>query len=84
MVYFLAASDRLPKPPHSPGFNKIEEVWTMRTLLRVSIPVEKGNEAIKSEVLPQTFQSVMEALRVRGSCRRRSSRCSRTSTQPSF
>jgi hypothetical protein len=36
---------------------------TMRTLLRVSIPVEKGNEAIKSGALGQTFQSVMEALK---------------------
>ena len=35
----------------------------MRTLLRVSIPVEKGNEAIKSGALGQTFQSVMETLK---------------------
>lgn len=35
----------------------------MRTLLRVSIPVEKGNEAIKSGALPQTLQSVMKTLK---------------------
>ena len=35
----------------------------MRTLLRVSIPVEKGNEAFKSGALGQTFQSLMEALK---------------------
>jgi hypothetical protein len=35
----------------------------MRTLLRVSIPVEKGNEAIKSGALQQTFESTIEALK---------------------
>lgn len=35
----------------------------MRTLLKVSVPVEKGNEAIKSGALQQTFQSAMEALK---------------------
>jgi hypothetical protein len=35
----------------------------MRTLLRVSIPVEKGNEAFKSGMLARTIQSVMEALK---------------------
>ena len=35
----------------------------MRTLLRVSIPVERGNEAIKSGALGETFRSVMEALK---------------------
>ena len=35
----------------------------MRTLLKVSMPVEKGNEAIKSGALRRTFQSVEEALK---------------------
>jgi hypothetical protein len=35
----------------------------MRTLLRVSIPVEKGNEAFKSGALRQTMQSLMETLK---------------------
>ena len=32
-------------------------------LLKVSIPVEKGNEAFKSGVLQRTMQSAMEALK---------------------
>jgi hypothetical protein len=35
----------------------------VRTLLKVSMPVEKGNEAIKSGALQQTLQSVMETLK---------------------
>ena len=35
----------------------------MRTLLKVSIPVEKGNEAFKSGALMQTMQSMMETLK---------------------
>jgi hypothetical protein len=34
----------------------------MRTLLRVSIPVEKGNEAIGSGMLGSTLQALSEAL----------------------
>ncbi len=35
----------------------------MRTLLKVSIPVEKGNEAARSGALPSTIQALMETLR---------------------
>ena len=35
----------------------------MRMLLKVSIPVEKGNEAFESGALGQTFQSAMEELK---------------------
>ena len=35
----------------------------MRMLLKISIPVEKGNEAIKSGALPRTMQSTIEALK---------------------
>ena len=35
----------------------------MRMLLKISMPVEKGNEAIKSGTLPRTMQSTMEALK---------------------
>ncbi len=35
----------------------------MRMLLKVSIPVEKGNEAIKSGALQRTLQSAIEALK---------------------
>lgn len=34
----------------------------MRTLLKVSIPVDKGNEAATSGALPRTIQELMEAL----------------------
>jgi hypothetical protein len=40
----------------------LKEVEEMRTLLKISIPAEKGNEAIKSGALGQTFQSTMELL----------------------
>lgn len=35
----------------------------MRMVLKVGIPVEKGNEAFKSGELARTFQSAMEALK---------------------
>jgi hypothetical protein len=35
----------------------------MRMLLKVSIPVEKGNEAFESGALGKTFQSAMEELK---------------------
>ncbi len=35
----------------------------MRMLLKVSIPVEKGNEAFKSGALQRILQSTMEALK---------------------
>jgi hypothetical protein len=35
----------------------------MRTLLKVSMPVEKSNEAITSGALEQTVKSTMEALK---------------------
>ncbi len=35
----------------------------MRMLLKVSIPVEKGNEAFKSGALDRTMQSAMETLK---------------------
>jgi hypothetical protein len=35
----------------------------MRTMLKVSIPVEKGNEAIKSGALGKTFQTTIDALK---------------------
>ena len=35
----------------------------MRMLLRVTIPVEKGNEAFKSGALGRTMQAAMEALK---------------------
>src|SRR3970040_1120560 len=35
----------------------------VRMLLKISIPVEKGNEAIKSGALPRTMQSTIEALK---------------------
>jgi hypothetical protein len=35
----------------------------MRMLLKISMPVEKANEAAKSGVLQRTIQSTMEALK---------------------
>lgn len=35
----------------------------MRTLLKVSVPVEKGNEAATSGALPRTIQSLIETLK---------------------
>ena len=35
----------------------------MRMLLKVSVPVEKGNEAYKSGALQRTIESAMEALK---------------------
>lgn len=35
----------------------------MRTLLRVTIPVEAGNESIKSGTLPQTLQATLDTLK---------------------
>ena len=35
----------------------------MRTLLKVSIPVQKGNEAFKSGALQQTMQAATERLK---------------------
>jgi len=35
----------------------------MRTMLRINMPVEKGNEAIRAGALEQTFQATMEALK---------------------
>ncbi|HWQ22664.1 MAG TPA: hypothetical protein VNK94_01005 [Gaiellaceae bacterium] len=35
----------------------------MRTLLKVSIPVERGNEAATSGALPRTVQELMEKLK---------------------
>lgn len=35
----------------------------MRTLLKVSMPVEQGNEAITSGALQKTFQSVMDTFK---------------------
>lgn len=35
----------------------------MRTLMKVSIPVEAGNKAIRDGVLPKTFQSFVDRLK---------------------
>jgi len=35
----------------------------VRTMLRVSVPVEQGNRAIKDGSLAQTFQSAMQELK---------------------
>ena len=35
----------------------------MRMLLKISMPVEHGNEAIKSKALQRTIQSTIEALK---------------------
>ena len=35
----------------------------MRVMMRVSIPVEAGNEAIKDGSLPKTIQKFMEAMK---------------------
>ena len=56
----------------------------MRTLLKVSIPVEKGNEAATSGALPRTIQELMEKLQRRPRTSTRRTVCGRPSSSSTW